>query len=296
MMLRRVARLALEVVGHPVPEPGGDVTIEAVHRHVERSPHEPLGEGQIPLEHGLPRLEPVEGGGLLGPESLGIGLGPFIEGAVGHHGRGGEAVRRREPSLLEEEVVDGGMVPPTPVTAPAAPGRCPTWLGCPFQKKQTSPRGRRRGRPAADGTDSPSTGRGPGWPVGVAWGGRGAAMGAAGRVGRRGLARWGDDARRRPRGTLFDPRRSSPRLRRPLTISVGVGRRVVVVANFALGPVATAATTWATTGFARALDTWEGPGLVVVAGQPLRPGHAGRRPRRRGPRRPWPPTPGWPRP
>jgi lysylphosphatidylglycerol synthetase-like protein (DUF2156 family) len=51
-----------------------------------------------------------------------------------------------------------------------------------------------------------------------------------------------------------------------LTIPVGVGRRVVVVANFALGPVATAATTWATTGFARALDTWEGPGLVVVAG------------------------------
>jgi lysylphosphatidylglycerol synthetase-like protein (DUF2156 family) len=40
----------------------------------------------------------------------------------------------------------------------------------------------------------------------------------------------------------------------------------VVVANFALGPVATDATTWAASGFARALDTWEGPGLVVVAG------------------------------
>jgi lysylphosphatidylglycerol synthetase-like protein (DUF2156 family) len=45
-----------------------------------------------------------------------------------------------------------------------------------------------------------------------------------------------------------------------------VGRRVVVVANFALGPTATDATTWAGSGFARALDTWEGPGLVVVAG------------------------------
>jgi len=31
----------------------------------------------------------------------------------------------------------------------------------------------------------------------------------------------------------------------PLTIPVGVGRRVVVVANFALGPTATPATTWA---------------------------------------------------
>ncbi|HXQ75381.1 MAG TPA: phosphatidylglycerol lysyltransferase domain-containing protein [Acidimicrobiales bacterium] len=51
-----------------------------------------------------------------------------------------------------------------------------------------------------------------------------------------------------------------------LVIPVGVGRRVVVVANFALGPEATPATTWAVSGFARALDTWEGPGLVVVAG------------------------------
>jgi lysylphosphatidylglycerol synthetase-like protein (DUF2156 family) len=52
----------------------------------------------------------------------------------------------------------------------------------------------------------------------------------------------------------------------PVAIPVGVGRRVVVVANFALAPEATPATSWAATGFARALDTWEGPGLVVVAG------------------------------
>ena len=51
-----------------------------------------------------------------------------------------------------------------------------------------------------------------------------------------------------------------------LTIPVGVGRRVVVVANFGLGPQATPTTTWAISGFCRALDTWEGPGLVVVAG------------------------------
>jgi lysylphosphatidylglycerol synthetase-like protein (DUF2156 family) len=52
----------------------------------------------------------------------------------------------------------------------------------------------------------------------------------------------------------------------PLTLPVGVGRRVVVVANFALGPRSTAASTWAGAGFARTLDTWDGPGLVVVAG------------------------------
>ncbi len=51
-----------------------------------------------------------------------------------------------------------------------------------------------------------------------------------------------------------------------LTIPVGVGRRVVVVANFGLGPQATPTTTWAVSGFGQALDTWEGPGLVVVAG------------------------------
>ncbi len=51
-----------------------------------------------------------------------------------------------------------------------------------------------------------------------------------------------------------------------LTIPVGAGGRVVVVANFALGPEATATSAWAASGFARALDTWDGPGLVVIAG------------------------------
>src|SRR5271166_4405283 len=49
-------------------------------------------------------------------------------------------------------------------------------------------------------------------------------------------------------------------------IPVGVGRRVLVAANLGLAPAATPATTWAASGLARALDTWEGPGLVVIAG------------------------------
>jgi lysylphosphatidylglycerol synthetase-like protein (DUF2156 family) len=55
----------------------------------------------------------------------------------------------------------------------------------------------------------------------------------------------------------------------PLVVPVGVGRRVVVAANFGLTGQATAATTWAVSGFARTLDSWDGPGLVVVAGNLL---------------------------
>src|SRR5579864_5279704 len=51
-----------------------------------------------------------------------------------------------------------------------------------------------------------------------------------------------------------------------LTVPVGVGRRALVVANLGLKATATPATTWAATGLARALDTWEGPGLVMIAG------------------------------
>ncbi|MGD0378604.1 MAG: phosphatidylglycerol lysyltransferase domain-containing protein [Acidimicrobiales bacterium] len=51
-----------------------------------------------------------------------------------------------------------------------------------------------------------------------------------------------------------------------LTVPVDVGRRALIVANLGLKPEATAATTGASSGLARALDTWEGPGIVVVAG------------------------------
>ena len=51
-----------------------------------------------------------------------------------------------------------------------------------------------------------------------------------------------------------------------LRIPVGIGRRVVVVANLGLRPTATDTSTWAADGLARILDRWDGPGLVVVAG------------------------------
>ena len=51
-----------------------------------------------------------------------------------------------------------------------------------------------------------------------------------------------------------------------LTVAVEVGRRAMIVANLGLGPTPTTASTWAASGLARTLDTWEGPGLVVIAG------------------------------
>ena len=53
---------------------------------------------------------------------------------------------------------------------------------------------------------------------------------------------------------------------RALALAVGLGRRVMVVANLGLGPGPRTSTTWASEGMARALDAWEGPGMVVVAG------------------------------
>ena len=49
-------------------------------------------------------------------------------------------------------------------------------------------------------------------------------------------------------------------------VDVPLGRRVVVVANLLLTPEATPATTAPPSGLARALDAWEGPGVVVIAG------------------------------
>lgn len=51
-----------------------------------------------------------------------------------------------------------------------------------------------------------------------------------------------------------------------LTVPVEVGRRAVIVANLGLKPQATRASAWAAAGLARTLDTWEGPGFVVIAG------------------------------
>ena len=49
-------------------------------------------------------------------------------------------------------------------------------------------------------------------------------------------------------------------------VDVALGRRVMVVSDLLLTPDATASTTAAATELARALDTWDGPGVLVIAG------------------------------
>ncbi len=49
-------------------------------------------------------------------------------------------------------------------------------------------------------------------------------------------------------------------------VEVGVGRRVMVVSDLLLTPEATPSSRAITTELARALDTWDGPGILVVAG------------------------------
>ena len=53
---------------------------------------------------------------------------------------------------------------------------------------------------------------------------------------------------------------------RARAVPVGLGKRVLVVSNLGLGPEARPASSWASSGLARALDAWHGPGIVIVAG------------------------------
>ncbi len=72
----------------------------------------------------------------------------------------------------------------------------------------------------------------------------------------------------RPAAEGTPPRRDPEPASRPghVELDIDIGRRIMVVANLLLTPEATAASSWAEAGVARALSTWEGPGLVVVAG------------------------------
>ncbi len=69
-----------------------------------------------------------------------------------------------------------------------------------------------------------------------------------------------------PHALRADPHERSQPGVRARAVSVSLGRRVVIVANLGLKPEATTATSWASAGLARAMDAWQGPGMVVVAG------------------------------
>ncbi len=96
-----VAGFALPVVGDLVAPARGHVAVETVLRHVELAPAEPLGERQVPVEHGVEVLRPGEQlPGLAGPERLVVRLGLLVQGAVVGERRRGEVGRRREGASL----------------------------------------------------------------------------------------------------------------------------------------------------------------------------------------------------
>ncbi len=106
-----VARLALPVVGDLVAPTRGHVPVEAVGGGVEGAAHEPLGEGQLPVEDRVPVGVPVEEvGRLAGPEALVVAVGLVVHRHVGDEGLLLEVLGGGEFALLEVVRLDGRPV------------------------------------------------------------------------------------------------------------------------------------------------------------------------------------------
>ena len=85
-----------------VTPPGLDVAVEAVVRDVERAADEPLGEREVPVEHGVEVVEPADQfARLAGPEALPVTGRLLVEGVVGHQRVAMEVLRRREGAVLQ---------------------------------------------------------------------------------------------------------------------------------------------------------------------------------------------------
>ena len=82
-MRRRIfAGLAFPDDGGLVAAGAEDVAVKAVIGEIGFAADEPFGPGQIPLEDLVPRLEPVQLFGGVGPEGFGILNGVLVEGLV----------------------------------------------------------------------------------------------------------------------------------------------------------------------------------------------------------------------
>ncbi len=78
----RIARLAFPLNRGFVLAPGGDVAVQAVVRKVQLPAQEPFRERQLPFQHAIPRLEPVQFARDLGPETFRIVFRFLIQALV----------------------------------------------------------------------------------------------------------------------------------------------------------------------------------------------------------------------
>jgi len=79
-----------------VAAPGLQVAIDAVVAGVDFGADEPFGPGHVPLENLVPRLEPIDGLSLLGPEGLWVGFGVLVDARIVPVGLGFELLGRAD--------------------------------------------------------------------------------------------------------------------------------------------------------------------------------------------------------
>ncbi len=94
-----VARFALPVERHAVAQAGFHVAVQAVDRHIEFAPYEPLREWKIPLEGLGPGLPPRQSSRLLLPKGDGVSCRLVVDLRLGV-GLGGELGRWLEAPRL----------------------------------------------------------------------------------------------------------------------------------------------------------------------------------------------------
>ena len=82
-----------------------EVPVEAVGGDVELAAHEPLGVRRCPVEHPVPRSDPLQRAGLLRPEAFAVAGAGLVQRRRGV-GLGGERGGGREAALLGEEGVE----------------------------------------------------------------------------------------------------------------------------------------------------------------------------------------------
>ncbi len=109
-----VARFALPNQGGFVFAPGSEVPVETVVGNVGFTADKPLGKGGLPVEYGVPLLEPVQFlFGELRPEFLGVGFGAFVQLSVVFQtfdvGVLGEFRWRLQQPLFLQDGFDGGF-------------------------------------------------------------------------------------------------------------------------------------------------------------------------------------------